>query len=417
SGTGDYFATSGKLTIPAGQRSGQISVGVFDDITFEPDETYFVNLSNPVNATISDAQGQSTIVNNDPVPSVDIQDAFLTEGNSGNTELLFTLFLSNPTFLPVTVNFATANDTAIAGTDYVATSGQVTFAPGETQKSVVVSIIGDTVDETAETLFLDLSNAQNATVGRNRATGFILDDDGPSISINDITIAEGNSGTRAATFTLTLSAPSVENIFLRATTAPGTATAFSDYNNLNLNITIPAGTVTRTFNVTILGDANPESDETFFVNLSNVTGATLADTQALGTIIDDDTLRLSLEQSGPNPQQALAFDSLLFVRDPFHVRSVASWLNSLPDPNTRLLIFAAGLQLNAGEQASAVVVNLVDSNNQSFDVPAEDVRALGTSGFTQVVFRLPDALAPGICKVAIKAHNQTSNMGNITIAP
>ena len=274
-----------------------------------------------------------------------------------------------------------------------------------------------TVDETAESLFLDISNAQNATVGRNRATGLILDDDGPSISINDITIAEGNSGTRAATFTLTLSAPSVENIFLRATTAPGTATAFSDYNNLNLNITIPAGTVTRTFNVTILGDANPESDETFFVNLSNVTGATLADTQALGTIIDDDTLRLSLEQSGPNPQQALAFDSLLFVRDPFHVRSVASWLNSLPDPNTRLLIFAAGLQLNAGELPSAVVVNLIDSSNQSFDVPAEDVRALATSGFTQVVFRLPDGLAPGVCKVAIKAHSQTSNIGDITIAP
>jgi hypothetical protein len=253
-------------------------------------------------------------------------------------------------------------------------------------------------------------------VGRNRATGFILDDDGPSITINDITVAEGNSGTRAATFTLTLSAPSVENIFVRATTAPGTATAFSDYANLNLNITIPAGTVTRTFNVTILGDTNPESDETFFVNLSNVSGATLADTQALGTIIDDETLRLNVEQSGPNPQQAVAFDSLLFVRDPFHVHSIASWLN-LPDPNTRLLIFAAGLQLNAGEQASAVVVNLVDSNNQSFDVPAEDVRALAASGFTQVVFRLPDGLAPGVCKVTIKAHSQTSNMGNITIAP
>jgi hypothetical protein len=416
SGTDDYFATSGTLTIPPGQSSGQISVQVFDDSTFEPDENYFVNLSNPVNATISDAQGQSTIVNNDPVPSVDIQDAFFSEGNSGNTEMSFTVMLSNPSFLPVTLNFATSNDTAIAGTDYVAASGHVTFAPGETQKSVVVPVIGDTVDETAETFFLDISNAQNATLGRNRATGFILDDDGPSITINDITVAEGNSGTRAATFTLTLSAPSVENIFVRATTAPGTATAFSDYANLNLNITIPAGTVTRTFNVTILGDTNPESDETFFVNLSNVTGATLADTQALGTIIDDETLRLNVEQPGPNPQQAVAFDSLLFVRDPFHVHSIASWLN-LPDPNTRLLIFAAGLQLNAGEQASAVVVNLVDSNNQSFDVPAEDVRALATSGFTQVVFRLPDGLAAGVCKVTVKAHSQTSNVGNITIAP
>jgi hypothetical protein len=107
---------------------------------------------------------------------------------------------------------------------------------------------------------------------------------------------------------------------------------------------------------------------------------------------------------------------MLFVRDPFHVRSIADWLN-LPDPNTRLMIFAAGLQLNAGELPSAVVVNLIDSNNQTFDVPAEDVRAIGTSGFTQVVFRLPDGLVPGVCKVTIKAHSQTSNAGNITIAP
>lgn len=417
SGINDYLATSSTLTIPAGQSSGQISVMVFEDDTFEPDETYFVNLSNPVNATISDAQGQSTIVNNDPVPSVDIQDAFVVEGNSGNTELLFTVFLSNSTFLPVTVNFATANDTAIAGSDYVATSGQVVFGPGEIQKTVAVPVIGDTVDETAETFFLDILNAQNATVGRSRALAFIFDDDGPSISINDVTVAEGNSGTRSATFTLSLSAPSVENIFVRATTAPGTATAASDYNNLNLNITIPAGTVTRTFNVTIRGDTNPEPDETFVVNLSDVSGATLEDAQGLGTIIDDETLRLSLEQSAPNPLQLVAFDSLLFVKDPFHVRSVSAWVNSLPDPNTRLLIFAAGLQLNAGEPASAVVVNLIDSNNQSFDVPAEDVRAMATSGFTQVVFRLPDGLAPGVCKVAIKAHSQTSNVGNITIAP
>lgn len=414
--TDDYFPTSGTLTIPAGQSSGQISVQVFDDGTFEPDETYFVSLSNPINATINDAQGQSTIVNNDPVPTVDVQDSFVFEGDSGNKELLFTVFLSNPTFLPVTLDFATSNDTAVGGSDYVATSDHVTFAPGETQKSVVVPVIGDTVDETAETFFLDLSNSQNAGMGRSRALGFILDDDGPTIGINDVMVAEGNSGTRSATFTLTLSAPSVETIFVEATTAPGTATAFSDYNSLNRTITIPAGTVTRTFNVTIVGDASPEPDETFFVNLTNVSGATLADTQALGTIIDDETLRLSLQQSAPNPQQAVAFDSLLLVRDPFHVR-IPNWVNFSPDPNTRLMIFAAGLQLNAGEPASAVVVNLIDSSNQSFDVPAEDVRAIATSGFTQVVFRLPDGLAPGVCQVSMKAHSQTSNIGNIMIAP
>ncbi|HEY9503653.1 MAG TPA: FG-GAP-like repeat-containing protein, partial [Pyrinomonadaceae bacterium] len=285
--SGDYQATSGTLTIPAGQSSGQISVFVFDDITFEGTENYFLNLSNPINAIISDAQGRSTIIDNDPVPIVNIEDSFAIEGNSGTTDILFLVRLSNPSFQTVTVDFGTANDSAIAGSDYVATSGTVTFAPGETEKSATVPYIGDTVDETAERFFVNLSNQQNSNMGRSQAQAFIIDDDGPTVQINDITVGEGNAGTRSATFTLTLSAPSVETIFVRAITAPGTATALSDYNGLNLNISIPAGTVTRTFNVTILGDTNPEADETFFVNLSNPSGATIVDSQGLGTIIDD----------------------------------------------------------------------------------------------------------------------------------
>jgi len=81
------------------------------------------------------------------------------------------------------------------------------------------------------------------------------------------------------------------------------------------------------------------------------------------------------------------------------------------------VIFAQNLRLNQGETASDVVVNLVDANNQNFDVPAADVRAVPNVDFTQVVFRLPDTLAPGTCKVIIKAHGQSSNMGTIRITP
>ncbi|HKY42722.1 MAG TPA: FG-GAP-like repeat-containing protein [Pyrinomonadaceae bacterium] len=413
----DFAARTGTLTIPAGQTSGQISVSWIDDSMFEPDETFFVNLSNPINATISDSQGQATIVNNDPIPTVNVIGAFFgAEGNAGTTPASVFVRLSNPTTQTVTLNFATANEDATAGSDYTAVSGSLTFAPGETEKTVVVLINGDTVDETAERFFLDISNVQNATVGESRGTVVIFDDDGPTISINDISITEGNSGTSLATFTLTLSAASVEPISVRAITAPGTATAFSDYNSINVNLNIPVGTVTRTFNVTIIGDTNIESDETFFVNLSNPFNATIADNQGQGTIVDDDGLRLILEESGPDPQQAAALDSLLSVRDPFRVRSIANWwLSLLSDQNTSITIFASNLQLNQGEPASAVTVNLVDGNNQSFDVPAEDVRAVAGVGFTQVVFRLPDNLAPGVCKVAIKANGQTSNTGNIRV--
>jgi len=350
-------------------------------------------------------------------PSISVREVAVGEGNSGTTQATFVVALSGPASQPVSFTFATANGTATAGSDYVATSGgPVTFAVGEVEKPIVVLVNGDTVDETQETFFLDISNVTNATVSSSRGNGFINDDDGPTISINDVSITEGNSGTKAATFTLTLSGSSVESIAIRVVTAPGTATASTDYTSLNTVVIFNPGTVTRTLDVAIAGDTNPESNETFSVNLSEPFGTTIADGEGAGTILDDDHL-LMLEESGPTPQQAAAFESLIHTRDPFRVESVVDWFNLPAGQNTLVVIFAQNLRLNQGETASDVVVNLVDANNQNFDVPAADVRAVPNVDLTQVVFRLPDTLAPGTCKVIIKAHGQSSNMGTIRITP
>ncbi|HXQ73390.1 MAG TPA: Calx-beta domain-containing protein [Pyrinomonadaceae bacterium] len=349
-------------------------------------------------------------------PSISVRDVSVVEGNSGTTQATFVVALSGAASQSVSCSFATSNGTATAGPDYTATSGTVTFAPGETEKPVVVLVKGDTVDEAQETYFLDISNVQNATVSSSRGTGFIVDDDGPTISINDVSVTEGNSGTKAATFTLTLSGSSVEAIAVRAITKPGTATASTDYSSINTVVTFQPGTVTRTVAVSVIGDTNLESNETFFINLTEPFGTTIADGEGQGTIIDDDIL-LVLEESGPAPQQAAAFESLLFTRDPFPVKSIVDWLNLPAGQNTLVMIFAQNLRLNQGETASAVVVNLVDGNNQTFDVPATDVRAVPNVALTQVLFRLPNTLAPGTCKVTIKAHGQSSNMGTIRIAP
>jgi Calx-beta domain len=350
------------------------------------------------------------------LPSISVRDALVDEGNSGTTQVTLVVALSGPASQSVSFTFATSNNTATAGSDYIATSGALTFAPGEVDKPVVVLINGDTVDEAQETFFLDISNVQNATVSSSRGTGFIVDDDGPTISINDVSVTEGNSGTKSATFTMNLSGPSVEAIAVRAITTSGTATASSDYNTINLVVIFQPGTVTHTFDVGIIGDTNLESNETFRVNLSDAFATSIADGEGVGTILDDDTL-LMLEESGPAPQQSAAFESLLFTRDPFRVNSIADWFNLPPGQNTLVMIFAQNLRLNPGETASDVKVNLVDGNNQSFDVPAVDVRAVRNVDLSQVLFRLPDALAPGTCKVTIKAHGQTSNMGTIRITP
>lgn len=349
-------------------------------------------------------------------PSISVRDAVVVEGNAGTTQATFVVALSAASSQTVSFSFATSNGTAIAGSDYVATAGASSFAPGEVEKPVVVLVNGDTVDETQETFFLDISNVLNATVSSNRGTGFINDDDGPTISINDVTLTEGNSGTKAATFTLTLSGPSIEAIAIRATTAPGTATASSDYNSIDAVAIFQPGIVTRTVDVAIIGDTNLEPNETFTVNLSDAFGTTIADGTGVGTILDDDTL-LMLEESGPAAQQAAAFDALLLIRDPFRVQSVAQWPTLQPGQRTRLMIFAQNLRLNPGETAADVIVNLVDANNQNFDVPATDVRAVPNTDLMQVVFTLPEALATGTCNVTIKVHGQSSNMGTIRITP
>ena len=347
-------------------------------------------------------------------PSISVREAVVVEGNSGTVQATFVVALSGPSSQTVSFSFATANGTATAGSDYVANSGSSSFAPGEVEKPIVVLVNGDTVDEAQETFFLDISNVQNATVGSSRGNGFIVDDDGPTISINDVSVTEGNTGTKAATFTLTLSGPSVEAIAVRVVTTPGTATAATDYNSINLVVLFQPGTVTRTFDVDILGDTNLEPNETFKVNITETFGTTSADGEGVGTILDDDTL-LVLEESGPAAQQASAIDSLLFTRDAFHVDRTAGWFNFPAGQDTLVMIFAQNLRLNQGETSANVVVNLVDANNQNFDVPAADVRAVSNVDLTQVIFKLPDTLAPGTCKVTIKAHGQSSNMGTIRI--
>src|SRR6185436_9917584 len=113
-------------------------------------------------ATSVDVQAQQ--------PSISVRDVVVVEGNSGTTQATFVVALSGAASQSVPFSFTTANGTATAGSDYIASSGNATFAPGEVEKPVVVLVNGDSVDETQETFFLDISNVQNATVSSNRGT-------------------------------------------------------------------------------------------------------------------------------------------------------------------------------------------------------------------------------------------------------
>jgi hypothetical protein len=147
-----------------------------------------VTLTAATNATISDGQGVVTILDDDSVPVLTITDVSVAEGNSGTTNAVLTVSLSAAAAQTVTVNYATANGTALAGADYLSTNGTLTFTAGQTSKSVTVQVIGDTVNEATETLLVNLAAAVNATIGDGQGVVTIFNDDTvnipPTIVIN-----------------------------------------------------------------------------------------------------------------------------------------------------------------------------------------------------------------------------------------
>jgi hypothetical protein len=290
----DYVAlSSATLTFPSGTTTRTISVPINGDTRNEDNETFFVNLSNPSNASIADAQGQGTILNDDPLPAISIGNASVAEGNAGTTNATFTVSLSAASGKSVSVSYQTANGTATAGSDYVAKGlTALTFAPGTTAQNITVAVNGDALNESNETFFVNLSGPSNATIADAQGQGTIVDDDTqPVLTIGDVSVTEGNSGSASATFVATLSAPSAQTVSVGYQTANGTATSGSDYTSVGLTtLTFAPGVTSRSIVVAVNGDTLNEGDETFFVNLSGATNAAIADAQGQGTIVDDDPL-------------------------------------------------------------------------------------------------------------------------------
>jgi subtilisin family serine protease len=223
-------------------------------------------------------------------PALSINDVAVTEGNSGTTTATFTVSLSAPSAQTVTVDYATANGTASAASDYVAASGTLTFPPSSTTQSVSVTVNGDTTTEASETFFVNLAGAANATLADAQGVGTINDDDValPSLSINDVSVTEFDSGTTGANFTVSLSAPSAQTVTVSYTTANGTATAGSDYVAASGTVTFAPYSILQFLPITVNGDTTVEANETFYVNLSVPTNATIGDAQGVGTINNDD---------------------------------------------------------------------------------------------------------------------------------
>ncbi len=218
-------------------------------------------------------------------PPISINDVTVTEGDSGSRNATFALTMPNASANAVTVKYATADGTARAGKDYTAKSGSVTFAAGETRKTVSIPVLGDTTDEWNERFYVNLSGA---ILADGRGVGTILDNDPlPSLRINDVSVTERDT-TSYADFTVRLDKASGKTVTVRFATQDGSARAPDDYTARSGTLWFSPGQVTKTIRVAIKGENRRELTETFYVNLSSAVNATIADARGVGTIRDDD---------------------------------------------------------------------------------------------------------------------------------
>jgi hypothetical protein len=221
-----------------------------------------------------------------------IGDASVTEGDSGTVEAVFRVTRGDNLGSTVTVSYSTANGDALAGSDYVAQSGTLTFGPGETTKTIRVRVKGDLIDEYDQRFYVNLSAAAGVNILDGQGVGTILDNDPPpTITITArVSGKEGNNGSTTFTFFVTLSAPSEKEVRVTFATADGTATtADNDYVAKSGTLVFAPGQTSKSIPVAVKGDKKKEPNETFFVNLTGATNATIVGSQGVGEILNDDS--------------------------------------------------------------------------------------------------------------------------------
>ena len=284
---GDYLGTFGIATFAPGDTTEPVTIDVVGDSDLEGDERFSVILGPATNASILDETGIATIVDDD-ASTISIGDVSLAEGNSGTSPATFTVSLSEPSVSTITVGYSTLDESALSGSDYVAATGTLTFLPGDVEESITIDVKGDMTIEPDETFHVVLSNPVGASIADFAGQGTIVNDDVPSISITDASATEGNAGSTQAALTVSLSAPTAATVTVHYATSNSSATAPADYTAASGTLTFTPGETAKEIRVDVIGDTLDEANETFAVDLSNPTNATIADTFAIVTITDDD---------------------------------------------------------------------------------------------------------------------------------
>ena len=324
----DYAAGAAALAFAGtGGEKKTFSVATIEDDDTEDDETFTVTLG--VSGTSHEVSASSTAtgtIRDDDTPYLRLDSPSVKEGDAGTTTMTFTATLDRAS--PATINaryqvLSEGDNTATAGTDYTPTSGMLTFAPGETSKTVDVSVIGDTEHEGDETLTMKWTtwDGDRVLLVRYAATGTIEDDDAeqrPYLKLDSPSVQEGDSATTTLTFTARLtdengrtktSARTITAAYQVSSDAGNTATAGTDYTATSGTLTFAPGETEKTIDVTVMGDTDEEGDETLTMRwVIPWTNVLLASFTATGTIEDDDGApTLTIADASADEGKAIAF--------------------------------------------------------------------------------------------------------------
>ena len=288
---GDYAASSGTLTFNPTEISKTITVPIENDLSDEEDEAFTLTLSSAVNAALGTIiVATVSITDDDVVPAVSFStEIYSINETVGGAEITVNLNVSSGK--TVSVNYASANGTAKAGSDYAAVSGTLLFLPGETAKTITVPIVNDSVDEDDKSFTLTLSNPVNAALGTlSGAIATLADDDSaPAASFSSAAYSRYESGVSVAVM-VNLIGLSDRIVSVEIATADGTATAGNEYTARSEMLTFNPGESSKIFVVQLANDTTPESARFFMLALSTPVNGTLGvPGSTTVTIVDDDT--------------------------------------------------------------------------------------------------------------------------------
>ena len=418
-GTDYAVLDAGTLAFEPGETGKTIAVSVTGDVLDEADETVAVTLSDAGNATIDTATGTGTITDDDGAPTVSIDSPSVSEGDDGPASLTYTVTLSAASGRTVTVDYADAGTgTATPGTDYaVLGAGTLAFEPGETGKTIAVSVTGDVLDEADETVAVTLSNAGNATIDTATGTGTITDDDGaPTVSIDSPSVSEGDDGPASLTYTVTLSAAGGRTVTVDyADAGTGTATPGTDYAAIGGGtLTFAAGTTSQTIAVSVTGDVLDEADETVAVTLSDAGNAIIGTATGTGTITDDDAAP-SLSIDSPSVSEGDAGSASLTYTVTLSAAGGRTVTVDYADagtgtatPGTDYAVLGAGtLAFEPGETGKTIAVSVT---GDTLDEPDETV-VLALSGPSNATLET----ASGVGTIVDDDIDLTPSFGSATI--